>query len=122
MMIQQDRDEHLQNRQDDDLLVKAAGNDIEIGQRQDFNDYELIQEEYLRNLEMTDNTEKPSPPEKSDKQGIRQMSQILTETKTEKNEQIKKRDRLFRKGNAESECGILFLSLIYLMQLCLSIF
>ena len=59
-MIQQERDEHVQNRQDDDLWVKVPDNDIEIGQRQDLNDYELIQEEYLRNFDMTCNIEKPT--------------------------------------------------------------
>ena len=58
-MIQQERDEHVQNRQDDNLWVKLPDNDIEIGLRQDFNDYELHQEEYLRNLEMMNNTEEP---------------------------------------------------------------
>ena len=44
MMIDQDKDQHVQNRQDDDLWVKEVDNDIETGQRQDFNDYKLIQE------------------------------------------------------------------------------
>ena len=43
-MIQQDRDEHVQNRQNNDLWVKVPDNDAEITQRQDFNDYEIIQE------------------------------------------------------------------------------
>ena len=29
----------------------------ETGQRQDFNDYELVQDEYLQRIEMTDNLE-----------------------------------------------------------------
>ena len=33
MMVQQDRDEHVQNRQDDDLWVKVPDNDIDMGQR-----------------------------------------------------------------------------------------
>ena len=40
-------------------------NDIEIGQRLDLYDYELIQEKYLRNFDMTDNIE-ITHPEKSD--------------------------------------------------------
>ena len=40
-MIQQDMDEQVQNKQDD-LWIKIPDNDIEIGQKQDFNDYELI--------------------------------------------------------------------------------
>ena len=82
MMIQQAMDEHVQNMQDDYLWVKVLDNHIEIVQRQYFNDYELIQEEYLRNLEMTDNTEKPYPPENADNKDIQQMSQIWRETKT----------------------------------------
>ena len=67
---------NAQNRQDDDLWFKITDNDIKIGQRQDLNYYELIQEEYLRNLEMTDNAEKPYQQEKSkNNQNIQQMSQ-----------------------------------------------
>ena len=43
-------------------MDQSPDNDIGIGKRQDFNDYESIQEEYMRNLEMTDNTEKCYPP------------------------------------------------------------
>ena len=39
IIIQQDRDEHIQNRQGDGLWGKASDNDIDIVQRQDFNDY-----------------------------------------------------------------------------------
>ena len=46
------------------------GNGMEMSQRQDFYDYELIQEEYIRNFNMTDIIEKPYPPEKSDNQDI----------------------------------------------------
>ena len=63
MMTQQDRDKHVHNGQEDNLWVKLPDNDITVCQTQDFNDCGLIQEEYLRNLEMTDNKEKPYPPE-----------------------------------------------------------
>ena len=39
---------------------------IEAGHRQDFNDYELTQEEYLRIFDLTENIEKPNLSEKSD--------------------------------------------------------
>ena len=59
----QGRDEHVSYRQDNDLCVKVPNEDIETGQRQDFNDYELIQQEYLTNLEMPNNKEQTYPPE-----------------------------------------------------------
>ena len=64
MKIPQGRDEHISNRQDNNLWVKVPDDNTEIVQRQDFNDYELIHEEYLRSLEMTDNTEQSYPPER----------------------------------------------------------
>ena len=47
---------------------KVPNEDTETGQGQYFNKYKLIQEEYLRNLGMADNTEQAYPPEKSDNQ------------------------------------------------------
>ena len=63
--MQQDIHEHVLNKQDD-LWISIPNDDIEIGHRQDFNDYELIQEEYLRNFGMMDNIEKFHTPENSD--------------------------------------------------------
>ena len=53
-MIQHDRDEKVQNMQDN-LWIEIADNDVEKGQRQDFNGHKLIQEECLRSFDMTDN-------------------------------------------------------------------
>ena len=53
---------------------------------------------------MIDNIEKPHPLQKSDNQDIWQMrhcSQIQRETKTDKMRKLR-RDRISRKGNAES--------------------
>ena len=84
-MKQQDMDDQVQNMHDD-LWIKIPDIDIEIGQRLGMNDYELIQEEYLRNFDMIDNIEKPQPPGQSANQDIWQMrhhSQIQRETKTD---------------------------------------
>ena len=70
--MQQYMDEQVLNKQDN-LQTNILDDDIQIGQRQDFNDNELIQEEYLRNFGMMDNKEKPHRPAKSDNQDIRQM-------------------------------------------------
>ena len=59
IMIQQNMGEQIQNKLDADLWIKIPDNDIKIGLRQDFNDYELMQEEHLRNFDMRGNTEKP---------------------------------------------------------------
>ena len=61
IMMLQEKDEHVPNKQDDYLWVKIPDNDIEVSQRQDLNDYELMQVEYLRNMQMIDNTEKTLP-------------------------------------------------------------
>ena len=43
----QDRNDYVSNRQDSDLWIKILNEDTETGQRQNFNVYELISEEYL---------------------------------------------------------------------------
>ena len=58
MVIPQSMNERLSNRQDNTLRIKVQDNNIRIGQRQEFNDYELIQEGYLRNIEKIGQTEK----------------------------------------------------------------
>ena len=45
MIIPLGKDEHIQNGQGNDLWVRVPDNDTEIGPNQEFNDYELIQEE-----------------------------------------------------------------------------
>ena len=61
-------------------------------------DYELVQEEYLRNLEMTDNTEKSYPLEKLDNQDIWTMSQILSETKIDKMSNVRREIEFLERG------------------------
>ena len=56
--------------------------DTEIGHRQDFNEYKLLQEEYLSNLGIIDKKEQTYPPEKLGNHNNRQMSQIFREMKT----------------------------------------
>ena len=51
-------DEQVQNNQDR-LWIKIPDNDKEISQRQDLKYYELIQEEYFRHFDMTNNKENP---------------------------------------------------------------
>ena len=80
MKIPKGRDEHISNRQDSDLWVKVLNEDTET----DFNEYEFIPEEYLRNLGMTDNKEQTFSPKKTGNKDNWQMSQILRETKQTK--------------------------------------
>ena len=49
-------------------VTNIPNRDIKIGQGQDLNDCELIQEENLRNFSIMDNIELPHPPENSDSQ------------------------------------------------------
>ena len=106
IIIKQNMGEQVQNMQDD-LWIKISDNDIKIGQWQDFNDYELIQEEYFRNFNMTHTIEKTHLPERSDNQDIQQMrhhSKNQRGTKTDKMSKLR-RDRISRKGNAEINCN-----------------
>ena len=85
----------------DKLCINIPGDDIEIGKRQTFNDYELIQEEYLRNFGMMDNVENPHSSEKSINQDVRQMkhySQIQTETKTDKMSKLRREIEFLERG------------------------
>ena len=63
-MVQQHMEEQVQNKQDDDQLNNIPDNDIQIGYRQYFNEYELIQDEDLRKFDMTDNIVKSPPTRK----------------------------------------------------------
>ena len=98
--MQQDIHEKVKNKQDD-LWSYIPHDDIEIGQIQYFNDYELVQEEYLRNVGMMDNIEKPQASENSDNQDtqqIRQYNQTEGETKTDKMGKLRKKMEFLEKG------------------------
>ena len=69
----------MPNKKASDLWAKVQEHDKEIGQRQDFNDYELIQDEYLRNLGMTDFMD-----ENYDTCQIKDYRQMQEEMKTSK--------------------------------------
>ena len=45
MLIPQDMNEQVSNRQDNELWVKVPDDNIKIGQRKEFNNYEFIHEE-----------------------------------------------------------------------------
>ena len=53
-----DKDQSVDFRQDDGLWMKTTDNYIETGQRKDFNDYELVKDEYMKSLTVTDNLER----------------------------------------------------------------
>ena len=54
MTISQNMKEHVPNKKASDLWAMVPEHNKEIGQRQDFNDYKVIQDKYLRNLGMKD--------------------------------------------------------------------
>ena len=93
MIIPLGRDEHVPNKQGNELWVKVSDNDTEICQRQEFNEYEIIQEEYLRNLEMTDHIEN-----NQDICQMRDYSQIQRETKTDKMRKLRRETELLENG------------------------
>ena len=79
--------EQISNSQDNDLWIKKPNNIVKIGQRQELNDYKLIQEEYLRNMEKVEQTEKLyllDNAEKEDTCQTRDYDKIQRETKTNK--------------------------------------
>ena len=55
IVIPKDTYQTMKMRQDDELWISVPDNYRETGQRQDFNDYGLVQDEYLQSLEKTDN-------------------------------------------------------------------
>ena len=66
-----------------DLWFKAPDHDQEIGQRHDFHDFELVQNDYLRNLNMMDIMDKGTDPYKredyrriEEEQKIAQMGKL----------------------------------------------
>ena len=54
-------------------MDKRPDNYIEMGQRQDFNDYELVQDDYLKSWTVTDNTERTYLQDISNFQNDRQL-------------------------------------------------
>ena len=79
------KEEEKCSKQESDLLAKVPEHDKEVGQRQDTNDYELIQYEYLRNLGMTDLMD-----ENYDTCQIRDHRQMQKEIKTDKMSTLRK--------------------------------
>ena len=67
-----DTDQSVDTWQDDKLWINISDNYIETGQRQDFNDYELAQEEYLKSSTVTDKLERMYPPDRWNIQNDRQ--------------------------------------------------
>ena len=51
----QESDIFVSNRQNNDLWVKLLSPDTEISQRQNVNEYDLVQDEYMKNLGTTEN-------------------------------------------------------------------
>ena len=68
----EDKDQNVNTRQDDGLWVNVWDIYIETGQRKDFNDYKLVQDEYLKSLTMNDNLETLYLPDRSNIQNDRQ--------------------------------------------------
>ena len=62
----------MNSREDNGQWIGILDNYIETGQRQDFNDYKLVQDKYLRGLTVTDNLGRRYLPDRSDIKNDRQ--------------------------------------------------
>ena len=69
---------------DNDLWVKMPSPDTEISQRPNFNEYELVQDEYLKNLGTTEKLEQTYRQDRLGNNDNGQLSHLYQETKTDK--------------------------------------
>ena len=67
--------QNVDSRQDDRLWISILDNYTEKGQRQDFNDYKLVQGKHLKSLTVTDKLERTYLQEMSNPQNYRQSGQ-----------------------------------------------
>ena len=80
----QERDNFVPNRQDSDVWVKIQFLYTETGQRQNFNGYELVQDEYLKNLGTPGSIEQTYPQDKLGNKDNGKVSELYRETNTDK--------------------------------------
>ena len=99
----QDRDDFVSHRVDSDLWLKIPFLDTETGQRQNFNEYELLQDEYLRNLEMTDNIEQTYPQDKLGNNENGQMSQLFRKTRNDNMKKLRIVRTRYAKGENKTQ-------------------
>ena len=94
----QERDNFAPNRHDNDVWGKIPSLGTEPGQRQNFNEYELVQDEYLNNLGTTDNIEQTHTQERLGNINNRQMRQLYRETKTDKIKKLRREIEFLERG------------------------
>ena len=58
IVTSKDTYQNVKISQGDELVISVPDNYIETGLQQDFSDCELVQDEYLKSLEMTDKSER----------------------------------------------------------------
>ena len=85
----QERDNLVPNRQDNDLWLKMPYPGTKIILRQNFNEYGLVQDEYLKVLAEIENIEQTSRQDRLGNKGNGQMSQLYRETKTDKMQKLR---------------------------------
>ena len=83
MITIQKKDKLVPNRQINDLWVKMTSPDTEIGQRQNFNEYELVQNDNMENLRTNENRQQTCRQERLGNDDYGQLNQLYRDTKTE---------------------------------------
>ena len=69
-------DKLVSSRQKNDLEIKKLSLDTEIGQGQGFNEYELVQDEYLKTVGTNKNIEQPYRLDSLGNNDKRQLNQL----------------------------------------------
>ena len=77
-----DTNQNVDATQDDGQWISVPHNYVETGHRQDFNDYDLIQDEYLKSVTVTDNSERMYPPDRQNIQKIDRPDTAVRHTHT----------------------------------------
>ena len=91
--VRQGRNGQTPTKQSMTYGFKAPDHDWEIGQRHDFHDFELVQNDYLRNLNMRDVMDKGSGPCKREDYRYTQEEQ-----KIDKMDKLRREEEFVEKG------------------------
>ena len=94
----QEKDNFVSNRQDNNLWIKMPSPDTKLSQRENFNKYELVQDEYLKNSWVTENIKQNHGQDRLEKNDNWQFSQLYRETKKDKMKKSKKEIKFLERG------------------------
>ena len=94
----QRKDKLVPSRQNNDLWVKVPSQDTELGQGQNLNEFELVQDEHLKTLETNKKKEQTNRQDWLGNNDHSQLSQLYRDTKTEKTRQLRREIEFLDRG------------------------